>query len=189
MASRRLNTTISERHWQILTDMADEEFGTQRETLETALDLLESGGEELTPRDLFWIRSSRELGSTITAVHKEIFRELTRSVDNDRMIELAEDLGLPGYQVVFYHQKPLELLELEEVVEGFVTTTDWLNWVDTIDYERLEDSLQIRATHSMGDADYSRLFTSLAAGLFERYGATFEVEDFDHGFFITVYRP
>lgn len=187
MHKRRLNTTISQKHWEILNKNV-QKCGTQSKVLEAALEALETGEARLSREDLLWTRMGRELKSLIAILHKDLFLELIRTADFERFMEIVTKLKLSEYQVAWYYQKPLKECSLKEVVDGIILTSKVGNWLDSINCTDEGEYYSLKVTHSGGSENYSRIFKIFFENLFRAYGARTESEISDYSLFMKVFK-
>ncbi len=98
MKKRRICTTISAKHWELLKKYA-EKFETQQKALEFALESLEKCGRQiqpLTPEEEQWMRAGREM-KTVCVLHKDLLKALLETADFEKIKEVVNN------------QKPAEL--------------------------------------------------------------------------------
>ncbi len=188
MLKRRVCTTISVKHWELLKKHTVK-YETQQKALEAAIDILENGqkqGYELSHDQKAWMHI---LGlQTMCHIQIDLMLELFRTADYERLSKLLTTLKLAEYGVVYYYQKPLKECSLKEVMHGIVIVTRWLNLLISIEYVDNGDYYTLVATHRVKNIEYSKTFTLFFDILFESYGAKTEKHFSEQSFFINVYK-
>ncbi len=185
---RRICTTISVRHWELLKKYTAK-FETQQKALEAALENLESGSKQnpvISQEDRFWLQI-REL-KVIIHIHKDVFLEMVKTADYERVDKILATYGLAEYMIVFHYQKPLRECNLKEVMDGVVITARVANWLDTINYTDNSDHYTLIATHSIGNIKYSNSFKIFYQTLFEKYGIKTQSKISDNSLFMKIYK-
>lgn len=186
----RLCTTISIKHWELLKKHK-EKYGTQQKVIELALENLEKNEIQspmLSLEDQLRIRMCKEL-KMICHLHKDLFFELLKTADFERIAETMIKLKLSEYQVVWYYQKPLKECSLKEVIDGIVITTKMGNWLDTINYTDDDHYYSLKVTHSGGSMNYSKGFKIFFESLFRAYGVKTQSEISENSLFMKVFKP
>ena len=189
MEKRRINTTISSKHWEILKKHAAK-HESQQKTLELALESLEDKSNQnsiLSSHEQLWMNIGRDMKSSISLVHKSIFDELIDTADCEGLLKIYARLRSAEYLIVWYYKKPLKKCSLVEVIEGIIITTRIGNWFDTINHKDNGDHYILEVNHVL-KMKGSRLFNAFFEGLFEEYGVKTESEISETGFFIKVYK-
>ncbi len=184
----RVCTTISAKHWELLKKYAAE-YETQQKALEAALESLENGPKQkpgVSDEERFWQRM-KEL-KAVVHLHKDLFHELVRTMDIDRINMLITKLRLAEYQIASYIQKPLTECSLKEVMDGLIVSCRLGNWFDTIEYIDEGSHYTLRITHSMGDTKLSNGFEIFFQSLFKAYGVKAESKISVNSIFIKVYK-
>lgn len=176
------------KHWELLKKYT-ENHETQQKVLELSLENLEKENQipMLTPEEQLWMRIGKEL-KVICYLHRDIFLELMKTADFERIAEIITKLKISEYQVVYYYQKPLKESSLKEVMDGIVITTKVANWLDTINYTDDGGYYTLKATHSAGSMDFSNLFKIYFETLFEAYGVRTHSEISENSFFVKVFK-
>lgn len=188
MNKRRVCTTISAEHWELLKKYTTK-FETQQKALEAALENLESSSKQnpaISQEDRFWLQM-REL-KVMISIHKDIFLELVKTADYEKVNKILATYGLAEYMIVFHYQRPIRECSLKEVMDGIVITARAANWLDTINYIDNSDHYMLIATHSVGSIKYSNSFRIFYETLFEAYGVKTNSEMSDNSLFIKIQR-
>lgn len=191
MSKRRVSTTISIKHWELLKKYT-EKYETQQKVLELALESLEKEKEKqssvLSPEEQVWLRM-REL-NVVCLLHKDLFRELSRTADVERFDKLLTKLRWAEYGVVVYNQKPLKECTLKEVMDGLVITIKAEKLLDEIKYTDDGNYYTLRVNHSVVccGIGYSNSFKLFFEGLFEAYGAKTETKISENNLFMKIYK-
>ncbi len=189
MFKRRVSTTISAKHWELLKKYT-EKYETQQKVLELALESLEKERQSsvLSPEEQVWLRM-REL-NVFCLLHKDLFRELSRTTDVERFDKLLTRLRLAEYGVVLYNQKPLKECTLKEIMDGLIITTKAGKWLDEIKYTDDGNYYTLRVNHSVvccGIA-FSNSFKLYFEDLFKAYGAKTETKISENNLFMKIYK-
>lgn len=189
MSKRRVCTTISSEHWELLKKYTAK-FETQQKALEAALENLENSSKQntaISQEDRFWLQM-REL-KVIIHIHKDIFLEMAKTADYEKVDKILATYGLAEYMIVFHYQKPLKECNLKEVMDGIIITARAANWLDTINYSDNSDNYTLIATHSVGNIKYSNSFRIFYETLFEAYGVKTQSKISDNSLFIKIQKP
>ncbi len=187
MNKRRICTTISEKHWGLLKKYTVK-FKTQQSTLEAALESLENSSKQnpaISQEDIFWLQM-REL-KVIMHIHRDVFLELVKTADYEKVNKVLATYGLAEYMIVFHYQKPLRECSLKEVMEGIIATARAGNWLDTINYTDNNDHYVLIATHSIGNIKYSNSFKIFYETLFKAYGVRTQSKISENSLFMKIY--
>lgn len=191
MRKLRLNTTISQKHWELL-DKNVQKHGTQSRVLEAALEALkselESNEARLPPEKQLLMRVMMEFGGCVCFLHKDLFLELVRTMDFERVTEIVTKLKLPELNVAFYYQKPIKECSLKEVVDGAVIACKVGNWLQSISCADKGEYYLIEATHGGGCLKCSKLFNLYFENLFNAYGAKTQCTLSEYGLFVKVFK-
>lgn len=166
-------------------------FETQQKALESALENLENSklhSPVQSPEEELWMRIGRDLRGVICTLHRDLLFELVKNADFEQISNIITRQNLSEYQVVWYYQKPLKELSLKEVMEGIVLTTRITNVLDTINYTDDNDHYTLKANHSAGSIEYSRIFIKFFETLFSAYGVRTESEISGNSIFIKVFK-
>lgn len=189
MLKRRVCTTISAKHWELLKKYT-EKYETQQKVLELALESLEKEKQcpVLSPEEQVWL-CMREL-NVFCLLHKDLFRELSKTADVERFDKLLTKLRLAEYGVVLYNQKSLKECTLKEVMDGLVITTKAGKWLDEIKYTDDGNYYTLRVNHSVVccGIGFSNSFKLYFEGLFEAYGAKTETKISENNIFMKIYK-
>lgn len=186
---KRISTTISKKHWDILKKHTDE-FETQQKTLEHALECFEINLKQspaLSREEQLWMRIGREMMPSLCLLPKIIFEELTSTADYERMKELLTRLKLAEYLLVWYYKKPLKKCSLKEIVDGITFTFKMGNIINTIDYMDYDNYYALTITHTI-QMKGSKLLKIFFKDLFNLYGARSECEVGENSFFMKVFK-
>ncbi len=188
MKRRRLNITISLKHWNILEKHL-QEFETQQKVLEYALESLENNPGQSTSvsqEEELWLRIGREIKS-ICLIQKDGLKELLETADIERLMECANQLKPLEYQIEYYLQKLLKECNLKEVIDGTVIIARTSNWFDTINYTDNGGYYTLKMIHSLG-LNNSKLSKTMVESVFKTSGFKTESEISERSFFIKIYK-
>jgi len=170
MEKRRINTTISAKHWEILKKHAAKNE-SQQKTLELALESLESSElpmQKLTPMEQIWLQTEKL--NVVCLVHKDIFYELFKIADCELLNELFMKHNMAEYMIVMYYNKPLKECSLKEVMDGLMVVSNAAKVFDSINYRDDDNHYIIKITHSARTIKYSNSVKILLETLFNSYG-------------------
>ncbi len=188
MSKRRVCTTISAKHWELLKKYTAK-FETQQKALEFALESLENGlkqNPDISQEDRLWLQM-REL-KVLIHIHKDVFLEMVKTADYEKVDKILATYGLAEYMIVFHYQKSIKECSLKEVMDGVIITARAGNWLDTINYIDNSDHYTLIATHSVGNIKYSNSFRIFYETLFEAYGVKTQSKISDNSLFIKIYK-
>lgn len=188
MKKHRVCTTISTKSWELLKKYT-EKYGTQQKVLDLSLENFEKCQTQslLSQEEQLWIRLYREL-KAICILHKDIFFEMARTANFERLAEVMSRLKLSEYQVVWYYQKPLKECSLEEVIYGIVATSKLGNWFDTVTYTDDGNYYTLKVIHSIGSNNYSKSIKLFFESLFKAYGANIKSDMSENSFFMKIFK-
>ena len=187
MKKYRVSTTISPKHWALLKKFSDN--CTQQKVLKIALENMEKNTRQLpsqSPEEELWMRIGSEVKS-VCIIQKNALKELLRTADTGRFVEMIALEKPIEYVIEYYYQKPLKECTLREVVEGNVINGKMARWFDTISYADDGDHYTIKITHDMG-INNSRIHQLLNESLFKSYGARTEIDISERSLFIKVFK-
>jgi hypothetical protein len=89
MNKRRVCTTISAKHWELLKKYTAK-YETQQKVLELALESLENNSKHITAlsqEEEHWMRIGREAKSVACLIQKDGLKELLKTADIERIKE------------------------------------------------------------------------------------------------------
>jgi hypothetical protein len=187
MKKRRISTTISAKHWDLL-EKYTEQFETQQKALEHALEHLERGAQNKVQSEEDRIKLKFVEFKPVCILHKDIVLELFRTADCDRLCKLIISMKIAEYQLLLCYQKHLKDMSLKEVVEGIVVTSRIANWLESIEYIDDGNCYTIMATHNAKNASFSKIFELFFQNLFETYGVKTESTVTDHGLLMKIFK-
>jgi hypothetical protein len=187
MKKRRISTTISAKHWDLL-EKYTERFETQQKALEYALEYFEDGehNKVLSLEDKIWWKMKGF--KPMCLLHKDILFELFRTADCESLGRLLITMKAVEYQLLLCYQKPLKDMSLKEVVDGIVVTSRIGNWLESIDYTDDGKYYTIMATHNAKDTNFSRMFMMAFGSVFESYGVKTESIVTEHSLIMKVFK-
>ena len=142
----------------------------------------------LSPEEQVWLRM-REL-NVVCLLHKDLFRELSRTADPERLDRLLAKLKWAEYGVVLFNQKPLKECTLKEVMDGLVVTVKAEKILDEIKYTDNGSYCTLKVNHSVVccSIGFSNSFKLFFEGLFEAYGAKTETKVSENNLFMKIYK-
>lgn len=188
MKKRRVHTTISTKHWELL-NRHTEKFETQQKVIEHALEALENDpeqGEKLSPEMHLWMRIGRDM-APISLLHRNCLEALFVTADIEKIEKITTVLKPGEYLIVWYYQKPLKNCSLIEVIDGIIFTMKRGNLFDTINYTEDGNCYSMNITHSL-TIKGSRWFRIMFEDLFKAYGVKTESELSETGVFIKIFK-
>ena len=187
MKKRRISTTISTKHWDLL-EKYTERFETQQKALEHALENLENEGNNKIQSEEDRIKLKFMEFKPVCVFHKDIALELFRTADCERLGKLLIDMKIAEYQLLLCYQKHLKDMSLKEVVEGIVVTSRVANWLESIEYIDSGNCYTIMATHNAKDTNFSKIFEIFFQSLFETYGVKTESTMTGHSLLMKIFK-
>lgn len=186
---RRISTTISAKHWELLKKYT-EKFETQQKALEFALENVNNGSKQsqaLSPEEEVWLRIYREQRSFICILARKVFEDLMDSADLERQLKLMAMINPGEWLVSWYYQKPLKKCSLKEVIDGTIFIIKIGNYFDSVACSEEFNCYTVGASHSLGMKG-SKLFKMWFENLFEAYGVKTESEISVNGIFIKIHK-
>jgi hypothetical protein len=187
MKKHRVNTTISQEHYEILKESA-KEYGTQQKVLEHALDNLKKDStDKLSPQLELWMRIGKEIRNTIIFVQKDLGTLLFETIDFHRFQEYIQRGAPVKFGVEWYYNKPLEQCTLPEIVKYIMVLLDIQGGADTISCTENDELYQINYTHNM-KINTSRVIKIMIESLLESYGAKYETDYSQRNVFFKIYK-
>lgn len=152
MRKYRVNTTISNRHHEILKKQA-EKFGTQQSVLEHALDGLEknnSNQNQLSPDEKLWMKIDSEITDIFTILPKELTKILFETADKNQMEDYFKNAKQVEFAVELYNNKQLKDCSLQEVIDGMIQNIKMQSSTDTLNFKDHREYYTINMTHRLG---------------------------------------
>lgn len=187
MKKRRISTTISPKHWELLKKHTAE-FETQQKVIEYALERLENGAKHypISKEEEFWRRVGREPMSACL-IQKDGLKMLIETADMDRFMEYAANQKPEEYLIEYYYQKSLKECSLKEIMDGIVIIARMSRWLETINYTDDGDHYTLKITHNLGIKN-SKMFKIMNESVFKTYGAKTESEISERSLFTKIYK-
>lgn len=176
MVKRRINTTVSAKHWEILRKHAAK-FESQQKALELALDCLENrefSGQELTPIERIWLYTEKL--NVVCLVHRDIFYELFKIADSELLHELFMKYNMAEYMIVMFYNKPLRECSLKEIMDGLMVVSNAAKVFDSINYQDEDTHYLIKINHSARTIKFSISIKILLISLFRSYGLNIDCD-------------
>jgi len=188
---RRICTTISQKHWEILKRHVDK-FETQQKALEFALESLDNGSKQspaLTREEKWEERYWICLKSTKLAcfIQKDGLKILLETGNINLLNEHVAKYKPMEYNIEYYLQKPLKELSLKEVVDGLAIIAKMSNWFDTFEDKENGDHYQLIITHSLG-LNNSILNKEMFESVFKTYGVKVESTISEKMIFMKIFK-
>jgi hypothetical protein len=171
---KRISTTISLKHWELLNKHV-EKYRTQQKVIEVSLETLDKSSKqsaELTPEEKLWIRLKRE--NVVCVFEKYAFKLLIENANIDPVLEYFTQQKLLESSIEYVFQKPIEELSLKEIIEATVSIGKLVNWLDTLDYKDEGNHYRLVVTHSYGP-NVSKLLVTAFGSLFKNYGVKADI--------------
>ncbi|HEY9205498.1 MAG TPA: hypothetical protein VIO58_06210 [Candidatus Methanoperedens sp.] len=187
MNRRRVCTTISAKHWELLKKYT-EKFETQQKVLEAALESLEKNSNrnhKLSLEEQFWMRT-RELKS-ICLIQLDGLKTTMKAPAFEKAFELLAERKHMQHIIEYYYQKPLKDCNLKEIVDGLVIYARLSNWFDSVNYTDDGDHYTLQIYHSLGlgGSKFNRTFIE---NLFKTYGVKTESYISNRSNLIKIYK-
>lgn len=188
MSKRRVCTTISAKHWDLLKKYT-EKFETQQKALEFALESLEND-TRLSPAqstdEQLWILTGKGTESACV-LHRDIFKALMESADVKHITGIMTTQKTAEHLIAWYYQKPLKKCSLKEILDGVIFFFKAGNITDTIDYVYGGNYCVLKIIHGL-DIKSSKMFNMFIESLFEAYGLKTESEISEKSLFMKIYK-
>ncbi len=185
---RRISTTISLKHWELLNKFSDK-YDTYQRVLELALDCLENGSNyrpALSREEELWMRIGRDIKSACL-IPKDGYKVLIADANLERFKKYVADQKPLEYMLEDYCQKPLKECGLKEIMEAIVITGKVMNSFDIINYTDSGDHYTLKMTHEMGLKN-SEIVNMMIGSVFKTYGAKIESKVSERVLFINVFK-
>jgi len=188
---RRVNTTISTKHWEILKKQA-EKYESQQKVLEAALESFENYSKKspaLSPEEQHWIRIGREIMAPAVGIiiHKELFKALIETADFELIAEVITNQKLAEHMGFWYFQRPFNKLSLKEVIDGLILYFKMGFLLDAISYTDEGNCYMLKITHSI-NINYSKLLKMCIEDVLNVCVAKNESEIYEKNLFIKIYK-
>lgn len=187
MNKRRICTTISQKHWEILKKYV-EKFETQQKALELALESLENSSKPspaLTREEKFWM--AHRTVNTACFLQKDALKILVETADIKLFEEYVTRHKPIEYVIEYYFQKPLKECELKEIIEGLVVAIRMSHFFDTIDHTDNGGHYTLLFTHSLG-LNASKINLMSFESMFKTYGVKFESSISEKTIFMKIFK-
>lgn len=187
MKKRRIHTTISAKHWELL-NRHTEKYETQQKVIEHALEALENGStnQKLSQVQQFWLQIEKL--NVICLVHRDIFYELFRTADCEQLNELLIKNNMIEYLLAMHYNKPLKECSLEEVIDGLIATGNAAKVIDSGNYKDDGDHYTIKIAHSARTMNFSNSTKIMIESMFKAYGVKTQSEMSENSIFMKVYK-
>jgi hypothetical protein len=187
MNTKRISTTISQKHWDLLKKHV-EKYKTQQRVLEVALENLENDSKqssELTVEEKAWMRINKE--KTICVIEKNAFQLLIENADVEPLQEYFIKNKIIESRIELIFQKPIKELNLEELIVGIVSAGKLINWIDTAEYTENDMHYSIVMSHSLGQ-EISKMISDSYRNMFEINGIRAELTSSTKNIFVNVFK-
>lgn len=186
MKKYRVNTTISQKHHELLKKQALK-LGTQQIVLEQALESLDKSIDpESSPEEELWMQLF-EVRNLTAVLPRDLTRILFETIDEERTREWVENVKHAEMIMEWFYNKPLKECTLQEIINLVVLSNKVQGSCDTINYTDEEDHYRINITHSLG-IGASKLHLILFGSLFKTYGAPFETDYSERTVYFKVFK-
>lgn len=189
MKKYRVNTTISQKHHDILKEFS-EKYGTQQKTLEHALESLKNNLNhvfELSSDEKLWIRIYREILDINTILPKDLTKKFLENMDVDDFRDYVKNAKPADFAVEWYHNKPLKECTLHEIIEAVILNIKMQSSADTVNFTEKDNCFTITLTHNLG-INNSKCLVIMNESVFKSFGANFESDFSERGVFFKVYK-
>jgi hypothetical protein len=189
LIKHRISTTISQKHWEILSQYT-EKYNSQQKVLEHALENLESNpspSHRLSREEELWDRIGKEIKDTLVIFQKSQAKIILESVDIERYREYIINQKPVEFAIEYYYKKPLKECSLQEIIDAMILNIKIQGSSDSISYTDDGDHYTINITHNLG-INSSRLVVMMNESLFKSYGARSESNFSERSIFFKVYK-
>lgn len=188
MSKRRVCTTISAKHWDLLKKYT-EKFETQQKALEFALESLENDMKRSSAQftdEQIWLLTGKGTESACV-LHRDAFKVLMEGADVKRVIKIVTTQKTAEHMIAWYYQKPLKKCSLKEVLDGVIFFLKAAKIADTVNYVDSGNYCILKMIHGL-DIRTSKMFNMFIESLFEAYGLKTESEISEKSLFMKIYK-
>lgn len=188
---RRLSTTISQKHWELLTKYK-EKYGTQEKAIEVALENLENNSSlilELTPEEKLCLDIYRKK-LTVTyerSGFKALLGALKTYEDILSTLDCYGEEGPLKFVIEYYLNKPLKNRNLKEILDVMVINARTSNWFDSVEYTDEGTHYKFIMLHSMG-INCSEISSLVIRRFFDSYGLKFDISISSKSVFANIFK-
>ncbi len=190
MKKYRINTTISQKHQEILKKHT-KKYGTQQSVLEHALETLENNIEiqnlELSPEEELWMRIHREIKSGMTLFQRDITKMLFETLDIPKFDELVTTQKPAQFALEWYYNKSIKECSIQEIINAIIINTNIQGGADTVKHTEGENSYNINITHSMG-INWGKGLVMMYESMLKSYGAYFESNFSERSVYFKIFK-
>lgn len=188
---RRICTTVSQKHWELLNKYS-EKYETQQKALEKALECLENSSKQsqtLTQEEKWEEKYWTLIKATKTAcyIQKDGLKILLETANIELFKDYVTQHKPVEYAIEYYLQKPLKELSLQEVINGLVIIAKMSNLFDTADFTEEEGHYKIIITHSLG-INNSKFNLMTFESVFKTYGVKVESTISEKMIFMKIFK-
>lgn len=185
--NRRLSTTISPKHWELLKKHI-EKYETQQKVLEAALESLENNRHNsvLSIEEERWMRVYREV-KTVVITHKDILESLVETADIQKVIDVINNHKMTEFMMSWLYMKPLYSCTIIEILDGILFFLRTGNMNDMSCYSDDGDHYTLKLVHNL-NLNNSKIFKAMIESTFKAYGSRTESEISDKSLFVKVYK-
>jgi hypothetical protein len=189
MKKRRINTTISQEHYNLLKKHVGE-HGTQQKVLEIAIECLENNSKQYSPLSIeeeIWMRIGREIKDLLVIFNKNTVRMLLETADIERFREYINDQKPLEFTCEWYYHKPLKELSLQEFVDGIIMGMNILGPKDTINHIEDDNYHTIIITNNLG-INMAKIMAMEFESLFKSYDVKSEIHFSKRAVFLKIFK-
>ena len=174
MKKYRVNTTISQKHHELLKKYAAK-FGTQQNVLEHALESLENNKDQnhkLSKEEELW-RRLYSIKNILALLMPDYTKILFETADLKRINEYVKNQKPTEFGIEWYYNKPLKECSLLEIIEAVVLNIKMQSSASSINYVDKGDHYTITVVHEMG-INVSKTLVVMIESAFKSYGVSVE---------------
>ncbi len=188
MKKYRINTTISNKHHELLLKHT-EEFGTQRNVLEHALESIGNNlnqNTELSPEEELWMRMYKII-DLLTVLPRDFTKTLFETIDLKEFKEYIRNEKPVEFAIEWCYNRPLKECSLQELIEGIFLNIRTHCLDDTINYAGDGDYYTINMMHALG-INGSKALLIMYGSVFNSYGVKFQSNFSERSIYFKVFK-
>jgi len=183
----RIATTISQKHWDLLTKQVGK-YKTQQKVLEIALENLDNSSKQdpvLTDKEQVWLAILRE--NLVVLYEKSCFKSLMENSDIECQTEFFEREKPVEVSIEFFYKEPLSAMSLKEVLDGLIFNAKLSNWYDTVECIDEDSHYTVVMVHNLG-INCSKTTLLMVKSALSTYGAKTESIISPKSVFVKVFK-
>lgn len=188
MKKRRISTTISTKHWDILKKHS-EKHESQQKALELAIESLENNSIKtnsllLEQEQVHPMFKEKQF---LCHINRDQLRLFFEKMDVGAVIKEFKKEKYSVNFTIMQCQKPLKNCSLKEVIDAAVYLINYSNTAESIEYTDEGTHYFLKIFHNMS-MNYSTATRALIETVFEAFGARIESEIYENSLFVMIYK-